>query len=89
MQSNYFYRKQEIPQNIIVIPSFGTNKTLNYKTFMVPGILVLLVTMLTLFLSSMNIVREKELGTLEQINVTPIKNISLLLENYFRFGCLD
>jgi ABC-2 type transport system permease protein len=45
------------------------NNTLNYKTLMVPGILVLLVTMLTLFLSAMNIVREKE-GTLEQINVT-------------------
>jgi ABC-2 type transport system permease protein len=42
---------------------------------MVPGILVLLVTMLTLFLSAMNIVRE-EIGTLEQINVTPIKNTS-------------
>jgi ABC-2 type transport system permease protein len=43
---------------------------------MVPGILVLLVTMLTLFLSAMNIVREKRIGTLEQINVTPIKNTS-------------
>jgi ABC-2 type transport system permease protein len=53
---------------------FGNN-TLNYKTLMVPGILVLLVTMLTLFLSAMNIVRE-EIGTLEQINVTPIKNTS-------------
>jgi len=39
------------PLNIITIPSFWYNNTLNYKTFMVPGILVLLVTMLTLFLS--------------------------------------
>ena len=44
---------------------------------MVPGILVLLVTMITLFLSGMNIVREKEIGTLEQINVTPIKKRQL------------
>ncbi len=57
---------------IETIPSFWYNTTLNYKTFMVPGILVLLVTMITLFLSGMNIVREKEIGTLEQINVTPI-----------------
>src|SRR5690606_1740208 len=49
-----------IPQNIETIPSFWYNGTLNYKTFMVPGILVLLVTMVTLFLSGMNIVREKE-----------------------------
>ena len=46
------------PLQIISIPSFWYNETLNYKTFMVPGILVLLVTMITLFLSGMNIVRE-------------------------------
>jgi len=45
------------PINITSIPSFWYNKTLNYKTYMVPGILVLLVTMITLFLSGMNIVR--------------------------------
>ena len=39
---------------------------------MVPGILVLLVTIIGLFLSGMNVVREKEIGTIEQINVTPI-----------------
>jgi len=38
------------PESIMTIPSFWYNKTLNYKTFMVPGILVLLVTMLSLFL---------------------------------------
>lgn len=53
--------------------SFWYNPELNYKVYMVPGILVLLVTMIGAFLSSMNIVREKELGTIEQINVTPIK----------------
>ena len=61
------------PVTIESIPSFWYNTTLDYKTFMVPGILVLLVTMITLFLSGMNIVREKEIGTLEQINVTPIR----------------
>lgn len=40
---------------------------------MVSGILVLLITMVTFFLSWMNIVREKEIGILEQINVTLIK----------------
>ena len=48
MQSN---DAQITPLNITTIPSFWYNKTLNYKTFMVPGILVLLVTMITLFLS--------------------------------------
>ena len=75
-------------QNIVTIPSFWYNETLNYKTFMVPGILVLLVTMLTLFLSSMNIVREKEIGTLEQINVTPIKKYQFIIGKLFPFWVL-
>jgi len=48
------------------------NPTLNYKHYMVPGILVSLVTMISTLLSAQNIAREKEIGTLEQINVTPI-----------------
>jgi ABC-2 type transport system permease protein len=48
------------------------NPTLNYKYYMVPGILVALVTLIGTLLSAQNIAREKELGTLEQLNVTPI-----------------
>lgn len=87
-QSKSFSNTTEIAENILVIPSFWYNKTLNYKTFMVPGILVLLVTMLTLFLSSMNIVKEKELGTLEQINVTPIKKHQFIIGKLFPFWIL-
>ncbi|TRX36991.1 ABC transporter permease [Flavobacterium sp. ZT3R18] len=76
------------PQSISIIPSFWYNNTLNYKTLMVPGILVLLVTMLTLFLSSMNIVREKEIGTLEQINVTPIRKHQFIIGKLFPFWVL-
>jgi len=77
-----------IPKSIVSIPSFWYNKTLNYKTFMVPGILVLLVTMITLFLSGMNIVREKEIGTLEQMNVTPIKKYEFIIGKLFPFWVL-
>ena len=76
------------PKSIVTIHSFWYNETLNYKTYMVPGILVLLVTMLTLFLSSMNIVREKEMGTLEQINVTPIKKYQFIIGKLFPFWVL-
>jgi ABC-type multidrug transport system permease subunit len=48
------------------------NETLNYKHYMVPGLLVALVTMIGTLLSAQNIAREKELGTLEQLNVTPL-----------------
>lgn len=67
------------------VASFWYNQNLNYKTLMVPGILVLIITMLTLFLSSMNIVREKEIGTLEQINVTPIKKWQFIVGKLFPF----
>ncbi|MCL8007264.1 ABC transporter permease [Gelidibacter japonicus] len=73
------------PVNITSIPSFWYNTTLDYKTFMVPGILVLLVSMITLFLSGMNIVREKEIGTLEQMNVTPIRKSQFIIGKLFPF----
>lgn len=59
--------------------SYWYNPELNYQAYMVPGILVLLVTMIGAFMSSMNIVREKELGTIEQINVTPIKKYHFII----------
>ena len=48
------------------------NPELRYIDFMVPGILVVLVTMIGTLLTAMNIVREKEAGTLDQLNVTPV-----------------
>jgi ABC-2 type transport system permease protein len=48
------------------------NSTLDYTHYMVPGILVALVTLVGTLLTAQNIAREKELGTLEQLNVTPI-----------------
>jgi len=48
------------------------NPRLDFSHFMVPGILVVLVTMVGTLLTAMNIVREKEIGTLEQLNVTPL-----------------
>jgi len=66
-------------KKISIANSYWYNPELNYKAFMVPGILVLLVTMIGAFLSSVNIVREKEIGTIEQINVTPIKRHQFML----------
>jgi ABC-2 type transport system permease protein len=55
------------------------NPTMNYKDFMVPGILVTLLTMIGIFLASLNIVHEKEIGTIEQINVSPISKSTFIL----------
>jgi len=59
--------------------SFWYNPELNYANYMVPGILVLLVTIIGMFLSGMNLVKEKEIGTIEQINVTPIRKYQFII----------
>jgi ABC-2 type transport system permease protein len=48
------------------------NDTLRYRDYMVPGILVQLITVVATLLTAMNIVREKEVGTLDQLNITPL-----------------
>ncbi|HVG46467.1 MAG TPA: ABC transporter permease [Longimicrobium sp.] len=61
------------------------NPDLDYQAYMVPGILVLLVTMVATALGSMNIVREKELGTLEQLNVTPVTRAEFIASKLIPF----
>ncbi len=61
------------------------NPHLNYKFFMVPGILVFLVTMIGAYMCALNIVKEKEVGTIEQINVTPIKKHLFILGKLIPF----
>lgn len=67
---------------------FLYNPSMNYQAYMVPGILVILITMIGAFLSSMNIVREKELGTIEQLNVTPIKKYQFIIGKMLPFWIL-
>jgi ABC-2 type transport system permease protein len=64
------------------------NPELDYYAFMVPGILVLLVTMLGMFLCAMNIVKEKEVGTIEQLNVSPISRYQFIIGKLFPFWIL-
>lgn len=61
------------------------NPRAEYKYYMVPGILVLLLTMIGGFITALNIVREKEIGTIEQINVTPIKKWEFILGKLIPF----
>jgi ABC-2 type transport system permease protein len=64
------------------------NPTLNYKFYMVPGILVALMTIIGSLLSAQNIAREKELGTLEQLNVTPITRGEFIIAKLLPFWVL-
>lgn len=60
-------------QPVVEVRSRGWyNAELDYRDYMVPGILVQLLTIVGTLLTAMNIVREKEAGTLDQLNVTPV-----------------
>lgn len=66
------------PYQINVVSRFWYNSELEYKWYMAPGVLALLVTLIGLNLSSTSLVKEKEQGTIEQLNVTPIRKIQFL-----------
>jgi ABC-2 type transport system permease protein len=61
------------------------NPHLNYKMYMVPGIIAFLLTIIGGFLAALNIVSEKEKGTIEQINVTPVPKTVFLLSKLIPF----
>lgn len=90
------FNKNLIIENINIFPpslqqvinveySFWYNPRMNYKIYMLPGILVILVTLIGMFLTSLNLVREKEMGTIEQINVSPIKKYQFIIGKLFPF----
>lgn len=64
---------------INILPLNKFNEHLIYKNFMIPAIMAMLVTMITCFLPTLNIVSEKEKGTIEQINVTPVHKFYFIL----------
>jgi len=68
------------------------NPRLESRDFMLPGVIALLLLMITTNLSAMGIVREKELGTLEQLNVTPLRRWELIVGKllpYALVGMID
>ncbi len=62
-----------------IVPQYKYNPALDYKKFMIPGFMVLLLTILCGILPALNIVMEKENGTINQINVTPISKRNFIL----------
>ena len=78
------YMSQVVSGNISSLkgnlsPLFLYNKAQNYKLFMIPALLAIVMMLMTGFLPTLNIVGEKEAGTIEQINVTPVSKWSFIL----------
>lgn len=73
------------PAKINISESYWYNSELDYKWYMAPGILCILVTLIGMFMSGMNLVREKEIGTIEQLNVTPVKKYQFIIGKLIPF----
>ncbi len=65
--------------NMELVPLYRYNPTLKYEVFMVPALLIMILAMICGFLPAFNIVGEKQSGTIEQINVTPVKKWTFIL----------
>jgi ABC-2 type transport system permease protein len=70
---------------IDIVPQYKFNPALDYKNFMIPGFMVLLLTLICGILPALNIVMEKENGTIQQINVTPVSRIHFILAKLIPF----
>lgn len=79
LREEYGGQTPSIVPTFNVMPQYRFNPYLDYKVFMIPALMVMLLTMLTGFLPALNIVGEKEVGTIEQINVTPVKKLMFVL----------
>jgi ABC-2 type transport system permease protein len=81
------------PLSVIKVTNrFWYNESLNYNYYMLPGILVILVTAIGFLLAGLNMVREKEIGTIEQINVTPVRKHQFIIAKMVPFiiiGLID
>jgi len=65
------------------------NENLESRNFYVPGVIAMIVTLVTLLLTSMAVVREKEIGTMEQIMVTPITPAEFILGKTLPFALIS
>ncbi len=62
-----------------VSPRYLFNETLEYKVYMIPGLMIMILVLLVGFLPALNVVGEKEKGTIEQMNVTPVSRFEFIL----------
>jgi ABC-2 type transport system permease protein len=80
------------PAQLVLLPRIAFNPTLRSPPYMIPGIAAILLLVVTTIVTAMGLAREREMGTLEQVLVTPIRPPLLLLGKiapYVVFGFVD
>lgn len=77
--------QQSHTPRIEIAPDYRYNKELDYKVFMLPAFIVLMITLICGILPALNIVEEKETGTIQQINTTPVSKFNFILAKLIPF----
>lgn len=75
-------------QGFDIVPRYLFNGTLDYKRFMIPALMAMLLILTVGFLPALNIVGEKERGTIEQMNVTPVGRFEFILSKLIPYWCV-
>lgn len=78
----------EIPRESLTVRNLY-NSTLDYPTYMIPALMVILVIMICGFLPALNLVGEKESGTIEQINVSPVGRLTFTLSKLIPYWLIS
>jgi ABC-2 type transport system permease protein len=76
------------PEMVVMESRAWFNENLESRNYYVPGVMALMVLIVTMMLSSMSVVREKEIGTMEQIIVTPIRRWEFILGKTVPFAVI-
>ena len=84
-ESGQVSSRASVVPTIDIAPLNRFNTNLNYRVFMVPALMVMVLTMLCGFMPALNIVSEKEAGTMEQINVTPVPKFTFIVAKLLPF----
>jgi len=90
METLAAYAGMDIPELVTI--RYLYNPTLEYRNNMIPALMIMLLIMICGFLPALNLVGEKETGTIEQMNVTPVKNTVFVLSKvipYWIIGIID
>jgi ABC-2 type transport system permease protein len=74
--------------SVTLVPRVWYNPDLKSRWFYVPAVLAMILMIMTMLLSAMGVVREKEIGTMEQIIVTPIRSWQLIIGKLFPFAVI-
>ena len=87
-RAHTFLKRYDISPMVDLRDRRWFNENLESRNYYLPGVIVLIVTIMSLLLSAMAVVREKEIGTMEQLMVSPIRPIELIVGKIVPFGII-